>query len=173
MLVYASGKDASEPDQPLHASFKLNATKGGVYLMASSGQLLDKIEYENQPENVSLGRNISDRNTLETFDKPTPGFSNDDAGYVAFSESRKLTGSPLMITEVMSSNKTTLVDNTGAYSDYIEIYNSGSEGDQPQGIWLIGRSVRCAEVEAPRRFDRAGRIFGRFRLRGGHDQYRS
>ena len=36
MIVYASGKDVSDPDKPLHASFKLSAAKGGVYLMTMS-----------------------------------------------------------------------------------------------------------------------------------------
>jgi hypothetical protein len=149
MLVYASGKDASEPDQPLHASFKLNASKGGVYLLTSSGQLLDKIEYENQIENISLGRDASDRSKEKTFDKPTPGFSNDDAGYAAFQESRKMTDSPLMITEVMSSNKTTLSDNTGVYNDYIEIYNSGSEAVSLQGYGLSDDPADVLEWKFP------------------------
>lgn len=136
LLIYASGNDASDPDQPLHANFKLNAASGAVYLMQSTGQVIDKIEYENQSQDISMGRDVSDIATWKAFDKPTPGFANDDAGYTAFQESRKMPESPLRITEVMPSNKTTLADNKGAYSDYIEIYNSGSEAVNLKGYGL-------------------------------------
>lgn len=136
LLVFASGQDVKEQGETLHASFKLNASSGGLYLMTTSGEVLDAAEYENQSANISVGRDIQDLNAWKTFDKPTPGFSNDDAGYAAFAESRKADGSPLMITEVMPSNKTTLADNTGAYSDYIEIYNSGSEAVSLNGYGL-------------------------------------
>jgi len=149
LLIYASGNDASDPDKALHANFKLSAAGGGVYLMESSGKAIDRIEYENQTENVSIGRDVSDRNTWKTFDKPTPGFSNDDAGYSAFQESRKMSGSPLMLTEVMSSNKTTLADNTGAYSDYIEIYNSGKESVNLKGYGLSDNPADVLEWKFP------------------------
>ncbi len=136
LVVYASGGDASDPNEALHASFKLNAASGGVYLLTTAGQLVDSIEYESQSENISMGRDTQDLSAWKAFDKPTPGFVNDEAGYAAFEESRKSEDSPLLITEVMPSNKTTLADNTGVYSDYVEIYNSGSEAVNLNGYGL-------------------------------------
>ncbi len=136
LLIFASGNDASDPDKPLHASFKMNAASGGVYLTTSSGQVIDQVEYKDQVENISLGRDAQDIGAWKTFDKPTPGFSNDEAGYAAFIESRKAPESPLIITEVMASNRTTLADNTGVYSDYVEIYNAGNEAVSLNGYGL-------------------------------------
>jgi hypothetical protein len=135
MIVYASGKNLSDPDKPLHANFRLSAAGGGVYLMAMSKEVLDSVEYEAQQENMSLGRSVSD-GSWQVFDKPTPGFSNDEAGLAAFEQSRKAADSPLVITEVMPSNRTTLADNTGAYNDYIEIYNAGGEAASLLGYGL-------------------------------------
>ncbi len=135
LVVFASGEDIKDQDGALHASFKLSASGGGVYLMSSSGQVLDAAEYQNQSGNISTGRDAQDMK-WKTFDKPTPGFANDEAGFAAFTESRKAQGSPLLITEVMPSNKNTIADNTGAFNDYIEIYNAGSEAVSLAGYGL-------------------------------------
>lgn len=136
LVVFASGKDVKDPSGALHSNFKLNASSGGVYLMSAAGQVLDSAEYKDQTENISLGRDAQDMSTWKAFDKPTPGFSNDEAGYTAFLESRIAKDSHLLITEVMPSNKTTIADNTGVYSDYVEIYNSGSEAVNLSGYGL-------------------------------------
>ena len=76
--------------------------------------------------------------SAETGVGPTPGFSNDAEGRSAFEQSRVAadTELELLITEVMSSNKMTLADNTGTYSDYVEIYNEGGEAVNLAGCGL-------------------------------------
>jgi len=127
LVVFASGKSENDPGGTLHAGFKLSADGGGIYLMDSSGKIVDEAEYESQTKNVSVGRLASDITTWSAFDSPTPGFSNDETGAQAFRDSRYAPDTSLLITEVMAGNKTTLADNNGAYSDYIEIYNKGAE----------------------------------------------
>ncbi len=140
-IVIASG--AAEPYKEAeypHAGFKLSADGGGIYLFDSVGKVIDKAEYEGQSQDVSMGR-IPGKDEWQTFDAakgigPTPGFSNDEAGHAAFEQSRIATETSLLITEVMSSNKTTLKDNTGNYCDYIEIYNNGIEAVNLSGYGL-------------------------------------
>ncbi len=143
LVVFASGKSETDPAGVLHTNFKLSADKGGVYLMDASGKIVDEAEYEDQAKNISTGRQAADPNTWSTFESPTPGFSNDEAGAQAFQASRYAADSTLLITEVMAANKTTLTDNKGAYNDYIEIYNAGAEpvnllgcglSDDPQNV---------------------------------------
>ena len=123
-VVFASGSAAGGA---LHTNFKLTAAQGGIYLTDSSGSIIDQIEYKDQVQNVSMGRTVENPAEWAFFDKPTPGFSNDDAGAAAFEKSRYADGTTLIITEVMASNKITIADNKGQYSDYIEIYNKGDE----------------------------------------------
>ncbi len=143
LVVFASGKSETDPAGVLHTNFKLSADKGGVYLMDASGKIVDEAEYEDQAKNISTGRQAADPNTWSTFESPTPGFSNDEAGAQAFQASRYAADSTLLITEVMAANKTTLTDNKGVYNDYIEIYNAGTEAvsllgcglsDDPQNV---------------------------------------
>ncbi|MBT3319000.1 MAG: hypothetical protein HN389_04425 [Clostridia bacterium] len=117
-----------------HIGFKLAADKGGIYLINDTGQPVDEIEYENQITGVSLGRN--ELYEWVAQQAPSPGFSNDAAGVAAFLDSRKTDEEFLIITEVMSQNRTTIADSAGDFHDYIEIYNTGSEP-----VSLLGYSM--------------------------------
>ncbi len=128
VVVFASGYDVKDTDALYqHTSFKLSASGGSIYLFDPEGNRVDNIDYMAQTENVSIGREPGNLSQLKFFDKPTPGFSNDEAGLAAFQDSRTAKQSDLMLTELMPSNTSAIADNKGAYSDYIEIYNSGSE----------------------------------------------
>ena len=144
MVVFASGKSKTDPAATLHTNFKLSADDGGVYLMDASGKIVDEAEYKDQIKNVSTGRTTADPNTWSSFENPTPGYANDEAGAQAFTASRYAADSTLLMTEVMAANKTTLTDNKGTYNDYIEIYNAGAEpvnllgyglSDDPQDVF--------------------------------------
>lgn len=133
-VVFASGTAKSADS--LHTNFKLTAAGGGIYLTDTSGTIIDKIEYKDQVQNVSMGRTVENPSEWTLFDKPTPGFSNDEAGADAFEQSRYADGTTLIITEVMASNKITIADNKGGYSDYIEIYNMGDSSINLAGYGL-------------------------------------
>lgn len=143
IVVFASGNSQTNASEVLHTNFKLSADGGGIYLTDSAGKTIDEIEYDDQVKNVSAGRQVDDMSVWTAFDSPTPGYANDEAGVQAFQASRYADDSTLLITEVMASNQTTLTDNNGIYSDYIEIYNAGAEpmnlagyglSDEPQNV---------------------------------------
>lgn len=137
IVVFASGDNLKDPNALYqHTNFKLSASGGSIYLLDAGEKVIDKIDYGAQTENISTGRDPSNLSQLKNFDKPTPGFSNDDAGYAAFQESRLAKQTELLITEVMPSNKSVIADNKGGYSDYIEIYNAGSKAIDLNGYGL-------------------------------------
>ena len=70
------------------------------------------------------------------FTKATPGYENSEAGYAQYVANIKKVQSPLVITEIMSANKTTLIDDYGEYSDWVEIYNSGDSDIDLEGYYL-------------------------------------
>lgn len=150
IVVIASGDDVKDPSAPYqHANFKLGASGGSVYLYDAEGKDVDKIDYEAQTENVSMGRDPANLSQLKFYDKPTPGFSNDDAGYAAFQESRIARQTDLLITEVMPSNTSAIADNKGNYNDYIEIYNSGSEPVSLNGYGLSDDAEKVLKWKFP------------------------
>lgn len=150
LVVFASGTGTSSADEAYqNAAFKLNATSGSIYLTDSTGKALDMISYDNQTQDVSMGRVPGSSDEWQMFAAPTPGFSNDEAGRAAFEQSRIAPETGLLITEVMASNKTTIADNNGAYNDYIEIYNGGSEAVNLAGYGLSDDAAKTLKWKFP------------------------
>lgn len=85
--------------------------------------------------NQSYAKNLESGEWAVT-DMPTPGFENTEAGYAAFKDSLKVENSPIIVTEVMSSNGSTLADSLGLYEDWIEIYNRSDETVNLEGYGL-------------------------------------
>ena len=71
------------------------------------------------------------------FEKVTPGYANTDEGYEQFLASRKVDSSPLRISEVMSANVTTLTDDYGAYSDYVEVCQHQRQRNRSVWRWAF------------------------------------
>ncbi|MEZ4358297.1 MAG: lamin tail domain-containing protein [Eubacteriales bacterium] len=136
LVVFMSGKSSySDISNGIyHASFKLSASKETLLLSNIDGDVLDKQSWEDMDKNVSLG--LKD-GTWQALENATPGFPNTEEGLTAFKESRAVEDPSILITEVMGSNKTTITDNTGAYSDYIEVTNVS---DQNVNLYSMGLS---------------------------------
>ena len=57
----------------------------------------------------------------------TPGFPNDKTGVQAFEKGTKSENPTLLISEVLTENKSSLPDDAGRFSDVVELYNGGTE----------------------------------------------
>lgn len=135
-VVYASGTaSTSDTGGYPHAGFKLKSAGETVYLTNTRGQLVDSLEFGSVGANQSYAKNLETGEWAVT-DMPTPGFENTEAGYAAFKDSLKVENSPIIVTEVMSSNGSTLADSLGLYEDWIEIYNRSDETVNLEGYGL-------------------------------------
>jgi hypothetical protein len=111
LIVWASGDDNG-----LHTNFKLGADGETIALVMPNGQtIIDEVEFGIQDADVSYGRvKDSDPNWIY-FEEPTFGKANKKGS------SNKL---PVIINELMASNSKTIMDETGAYPDWAELYNN-------------------------------------------------
>lgn len=74
LLIWADG---DPEDGPLHASFRLNAGGGELYLFALDGStLLDSVAYEEQIPDISYGRYPDADGEWRMMGQPTPGAPN-------------------------------------------------------------------------------------------------
>lgn len=117
-VVFCSGKQGS--DQELHASFSLSSGGEHVVLASYLGNVVDAVSFEQAEDHASFIFDQADSGTLSQY--PTPGYTNDEAGYEAFSKSRIPEG-PLAIWEVMTSNETYLPQTLGQCYDWVELRN--------------------------------------------------
>ena len=110
--------------------------KGGetVILFAADGTVCDTVATEPTEQNQSYMRD-ADGSWFETFDA-TPGYPNTLEGRRAFVQSIGITDADVHITELMADNKSILADRSGAFRDWIELSNTGSEDVTLSGWYL-------------------------------------
>lgn len=128
--------DKQEQIDANHVNFKLNAEKGAiaiVQLRSSENYIIDSVSYTNQGEDISYGRYPNVTSAFRYLLEPTPGAANKNT----------VTAAPIndiTINEILALNTSTVKDNTGAYSDYIEIYNNSSSAINLGGLFISDSS---------------------------------
>ncbi|MCE5236265.1 MAG: lamin tail domain-containing protein [Clostridiaceae bacterium] len=117
LVIYCSGGT----EAGLYAPFRISSNEA-VVLFDARGQALDSVQLRAVAEGKTLARDDSG-NYLEQ--SPSPGYANDAEGIAAYAELLRAGESlGVYINEFMASNITTLPDDAGAYSDWIELYNA-------------------------------------------------
>lgn len=135
LVVWCSGTASDN----MHAPFKLNAEEE-VVLFDSSSRVLDSVDLISVDSGMTLSR--QNDGTWAAM-KPSPGYENSDAGIGAYeAELMSTEDIGLYINEFMASNATTLLDGSGNYSDWMELYNST---DQDMDISGFGISDTIAQ----------------------------
>ena len=105
-----------------------------IYLYNTANVLIDQVQVPPVNDNVPLIRQEDGTWTLGTHG--TPGFANTDEGFDAWLESRNTEQIPIVISEVMSGSGFAIIDGEGNQSDWIELYNTGSETVKLDGAFL-------------------------------------
>ena len=81
-VVFASGKDRTNPAAKLHTNFKLSAEGGFLALVDPAGQVVSQFgaAYPRQVTDVSYGWVLGEGHALGYFTNPTPGAPNASSG---------------------------------------------------------------------------------------------
>ncbi|MBR5232199.1 MAG: lamin tail domain-containing protein [Clostridia bacterium] len=140
-IVFCSGLDldGAETGYP-HTNFGLAAEGETVTLSNSLGQLVDRVKYETLSVDCSYGRDDK-TNTWKEYTLATPGAANDDKGIARADEYlRALNNSKVYISEVMSSNDRVSAIAGEEYTDWVEIYNAGTEAVDLSG-WGLSDNI--------------------------------
>ena len=113
-----------------HASFSLNAAGGELHL-SDGVTLIDTITYDAMADDLSLARVPDGDGDWESTDQPTPGAAN-------LASLVSIEPVVLYINEFMADNDTFIEDpdEAGAYEDWIELYNPGTEPVDLSGMYM-------------------------------------
>ena len=142
-VIYCAGNQAA-PDQ---ASFNLSKTGCTVILTGALGNTLSQIESPTLLTDHTWF--LAADGSYQMTDHPTPGFENSEAGYNAWMELVGADHSQIVISEIMTSNRSTVLSASGQLCDWVELTNFGSStvtldgaylSDDPaeRGKWVIG-----------------------------------
>ena len=142
-VIYCAGNQAA----PGQAPFSLSKTGCSVILTGALGNTLSQMDCPALLTDHTWFR-TADGNCQMT-DRPTPGFENTEAGYIAWMELVGADHSQIVISEIMTSNRSTVLSAAGRLCDWVELTNFGSStvtldgaylSDDPaeRGKWVIG-----------------------------------
>lgn len=123
VIVFCDDMNQNKAGASLHARFKISSLGETIYLYDPSGIVIDACEVPALMADTSYALSGKEWIITEQF---TPGYPNSAEGYAAFRAEAVKAGHALVINEICASNRTTLKDEDGEYSDWIELYNGGS-----------------------------------------------
>ncbi len=86
LLVWASGKNRSNPDNPLHTNFSISQAGEEVLITQPDGTRQDELAPIPIPTDISYGRQPDGGDAWYFFSEPTPGSTNDSTGYEGITE---------------------------------------------------------------------------------------
>ena len=149
-LVLCSGKDRQDLSHSAlyHTNFRISAETETIILCDSQGHVVDRVMIDNLPEDCSWGRN--ENNQMTVFRNPTPTLPNNQAGINQMDVNlRALNKTGVWISEVLASNDATATYSGAAYTDFIELYNSGSAAVDLSGWGLSDNLGRGRKWQFP------------------------
>ncbi len=146
LLVYCSDELSYTPEA-LHCGFKLKAKGESVVLVDASKNVMDKVEFKDMASNMAMLR-MSD-GTYDISNKFSPGYPNTEEGHAEYLKSLVVQNPGIFVSEVMASNKTTLMDKDGEYSDYIELVNESAQELDLSGYYLSDAEDELQKWQIP------------------------
>lgn len=108
--------------------------KDTVYLYNSAQVCIDEVAVPKTEANVPWVRR--EDGTWAAEAPATPGFENSPAGYEAWLAEMGAEGSGVVISEVMTRNRSTLRAASGGFCDWVELYNPGARTVALDGAYL-------------------------------------
>ena len=129
-VVYCVGSSAAEGE----AIFALSKAGCAVALTSQLGNTLSRVDCPALPADHSWALHAD--GSYQITDRPTPGAENSEVGYTAWLASVGTDQAAVAITEVMVSNRSTVLSQAGVLCDWVELTNTGSTSVHLHGLYL-------------------------------------
>jgi hypothetical protein len=159
LIVFASGKDYHDVQAGVyHTNFVIGRSGDAVLLGSPEGRIVDRVVFsETIPSNVSLGRVPDEESNWAYFLNATPGAPNTTEPYSQVLDMPILDELfPVRVNEFMSVNRSSLEDEDGDLSDWIEFYNTGPDAVSLVGYWLSDKTDNPYKWRFPQTTIQAG-----------------
>lgn len=129
-VVYCAGTgDGSE-----YAPFALSKSGCTVTLSGKLGNVLSQVVCP--PLEADIAWSLSDDGTYHKTEYATPGFANDEKGYDAWLQSVGVDQLQVVISEVQTSNRSTILSAAGTLCDWVELLNTGDSAVDLSNAYL-------------------------------------
>ena len=145
VLVLADSRLRTDANDTLHAPFRLSSSGDTLMLFNAAGTAVDTVNIPALDGDCSYAR-ISE-SEWGISSAPTPGLVNTQESFRALSEPSG--DSPVVVNEIVASNRSVLEDENGEYHDYIELYNRSDETVDLTGWYLSDDTSRSRKWRFP------------------------
>ena len=148
-LVFCSGKDRNYgPTSIAHTNFKVSAERDTLVLSDSRGRVVDRVTIDNLAVDHTWGRNS--QNEWQDFSLGTPGYGNNAQGSAKAEQlMRSLNPTGVIISEIMASNRTTVLGEEIDTVDWVELYNTSNETVYLENYGLSDNIDRARKWQFP------------------------
>lgn len=149
-LVLCTGKDRMDTVKNApHSNFKISAEHETIILTDSQGHVVDRVMIDNLPLDCSWGRN--DSGQMQIFEVATPSLPNNQTGFNQMDLNlRAMNKTGIYLSEVLASNDSIATYPKAAFTDWIEIYNAGTETADISDYGLSDRLDHGRKWQFPR-----------------------
>ncbi|MGM0689171.1 MAG: lamin tail domain-containing protein [Bacillota bacterium] len=150
LVVFTSGKDRANPDNDfLHTNFRLSTSESTLLLIDPEASILDRVITSEMLSNVSYGRKADNLREWSFFLDATPNSANNATPYEQVIEMPMAEEQHILINEFLTSNQTSLPDEDGDLSDWIELYNPCDTSVDLTDYWLSDKSENAFRWRFP------------------------
>ena len=125
VIVFCDDINQNQPGRAYHAKFKISSIKDAVFMFNPAGYAIDSVELPTLNTNESYAR--MEDGSFEVTSMYSPGYPNTEEGHVTYLSRYTIQANTLRINEIMAAPRSGLRDEDGDLSDWIELYNAGSE----------------------------------------------
>ena len=124
LVISLTGNLQAAPGQPYQAPFRLSASGDALLLYDAGGAIMQAMNLPALAADTAYALEGAS-GAYRATGLYTPGLSNTRSNHAALSG--QTSDSAVVVNELMAANRTTLRDGDGAYSDWVELFNTGSE----------------------------------------------
>lgn len=120
--------------QDYEADFALSKDGCTVILTGPFGNTIDLVDCPKLGNECAWA--LQEDGSYAETPKATPGYENTDAGYESWMQQVGMVTPEIVISEVMTANRSTIRSKNGTFCDWVEIYNPSGETLNLSGIYL-------------------------------------
>ena len=150
VVIRCAGGSAKEGE----ANFALSRGGCDVILTGIHGNTISMVQCPEVGKECSWA--LQEDGTYAQTAKTTPGYENTEAGYESWLSDVGYLTPDIQIVEVMTANRSTVMNSAGELCDWIELYNAGREDVSLGGLYLSNSIADRMKWELPDRILRAG-----------------
>ena len=152
VVVFASDSYQLDPNKPFHGKFKVSSAGCDLYLYDPNMYLIQKLTTPTMTADTSysfIRTTLTGELEYEATEFYSPGYENNEEGFVAYRVANSMESGALVINEVCPDPRIGIPDEDGEIVDWVELRNNTNAPIPLQDCYLSDRENRPMKWRFP------------------------